>query len=249
LYNSVEEKDFHIDLMLIMEDDKYHFVLVRDLNSLLRKPSHDHKKLICRNCLQCFRHDYTFKLHKQFCAARGLQKVTMPEEGQKIKFTQLDRTQPLAFRFYADFESLLPLYDDDCAEDMARKMKRKTLIKTRRLQKHEPCGYSWICVDFEGTVRKKSCYRQKVSTDKVAEHFLEEIVEYCEVLTAELDAYQQDASRNMVINQADLDLAVQLGDCCLCDKEIDIQRGETYHKHHSHLPPHNFIGKLKYMYF
>ena len=44
----------------------------------------------------------------------------------------------------------------------------------------------------------------------MAEQFLEEIVEYCDVLTAELEAYQKDASRNMVLNPADLDLAVEL---------------------------------------
>ena len=98
-------------------------------------------------------------------------------------------------------------------------------------------------MDFEGKIRKRSCYRQEYEKDKVAEHFLEEIVEYCEALTAELEAYQDDAKRNMAIDLADLDLAVQAGYCCLCDKEIDLEHGETYHKHHNHLPPHNFIGK------
>ena len=99
-------------------------------------------------------------------------------------------------------------------------------------------------VDFDGKICKISHYRQKEDNDKVAEHLLEEIVEYCEVLTAELDAYQEDTKRNMVIDSADLDMAVWSGYCCLCDKEIDIARGESYHKHHNHLPPHNFIGRL-----
>jgi len=58
---------------------------------------------------------------------------------------------------------------------------------------HKACGYSWICVDFEGKKRHGEYYHAEDDTEDVAERFLHSIIEYSTILEKEIDEYQSIA--------------------------------------------------------
>ena len=235
------KKTTHVDLLLLMNGDNSHFALIRDLCSFLKRPDHGGMKKICRNCLNCFRSKRTLEEHVKFCAALGLQKTTYPQPASKIEFCNFERMVEVPFRIYADFESLLPVYNIEDPSEMKRKMKNKSnMTGTTRLNTHKPCGYSFVVVDFEGKRRMGSHYVIEHEDEDPTERFLKEIIETVEVLTYELKAYQMDANKNIVITNEQLEAAKLLNLCCFCEK--DLFDDETPHRHHNHLPPYNFIG-------
>jgi hypothetical protein len=180
------------------------------------------------------------------CAGRGLQKTSFPDPGSKIKFNRLERTQPLGFRIYADFESLLPDYDEDNVQQMQRVMKKKPMAPsnaTTKLQQHKPCGYSWLVVDFEGKKRYGSHYRIQRADEDPTEQFLKEILDVCDVIQAELDAFQLDADKNMWIDEVELQEATRNERCCFCTGHFNI-RTEKIVRHHNHLPDESGLFKF-----
>ena len=52
---SKQNFDDHIDLLLIIDETKSHYVYINDFNRFMfNKTKHKNKKRFCRNCLQCF---------------------------------------------------------------------------------------------------------------------------------------------------------------------------------------------------
>jgi hypothetical protein len=66
---------------------------------------------------------------------------------------------------------------------------------------------------------------------------IKEIVEYCDVLTVELQAYQQDSVNNMHVDPATLKRAEGKKECCFCGLKF-LEKARRV-RHHSHLPDEN----------
>jgi hypothetical protein len=216
-----------------VEDDSSHYVLLRDLAGFMRHPKQFYQKLICRNCLQGFTSEHTLNDHAKYCLEFDKQKTRFPK-GDTLSFHRWDRTQPVPFRFYADFEAILPTSTD--------KIGKKT--KAKVLQKHLPNGYSWKCIDFNGNLIANVVYRTEDPDENVAVRFIKEIVQKCGELEEVLKEYQAEAYQNMVIDPDLMEKSVQENKCCFCKKQLnecDDDENNTV-KHHSHLPPYNFIG-------
>ena len=75
-----EEK--HIDLLLIEEKEKRHYVLIKDFNTFMYNHTlHCRKKHFCCYCLQAFGTEEILKCHiKNCCKINGKQKVIMPKK-------------------------------------------------------------------------------------------------------------------------------------------------------------------------
>ena len=81
-----EEK--HVDSLLIGEQGKKHYVLIKDFNAFM----YDHilyctGKYFCRCCLQAFRTEEILKRHiKDFLKINGKQRIIMCKNDECVKF-------------------------------------------------------------------------------------------------------------------------------------------------------------------
>ena len=57
-----------MDLLFLNEDDKSHYVYIKDFNRfMLHKTKNENKKWFCRSCLQCFSKENVLIKHKGDC--------------------------------------------------------------------------------------------------------------------------------------------------------------------------------------
>ena len=93
-----------MDLLLLIEDDRSHFVYIKNLKRLMfHKTKNKKRKWFCRSCLQYFSSGNTLIKHKKDCLSiNGVQSVKV-EEGT-IEFENYSKQLPVPFKIYADFE-------------------------------------------------------------------------------------------------------------------------------------------------
>ena len=93
-----------MDLRLLTDDDKSHYVYIKDFNRFMfHKTKNKNKKWFCRSCLQCFSSESVLIKHKENCLSiNGKQSVKL-EKGI-IEFENYFKQIPVPFKIYSDFE-------------------------------------------------------------------------------------------------------------------------------------------------
>ena len=93
-----------MDLLLLIKDNKSHYVYIKDFNRFMfHKTKTKNKKWFCKSCLQCFSGEKVLIKHKEdYLNINGVQSVKV-EEGI-IKFENYFKQLPVPFKIYADFE-------------------------------------------------------------------------------------------------------------------------------------------------
>ena len=97
LYISKESSDQTLNLLLITEKDKSHFVFIKDFSRLMfSSTKHKDKKHHCMSCLQSFTTEEVLSDHKKQCLLiNGCQTVNY--ESEIIKFTNHNKQIPILF--------------------------------------------------------------------------------------------------------------------------------------------------------
>ena len=126
-----------MDLLLLIEDNRSHYVYIKDFNRFMfHKKKNENKKWFCKNCLQCFSSKNILIKHKKDCLSiNGVQSVNL-EEGI-IKFETYLRQLLVPFKIYADFEcnfKNVEIYEGSY---------------TKKYHNHIPCSYAYkiVCID------------------------------------------------------------------------------------------------------
>ena len=96
-----------MDLLLIFEENKSHYVYIKDFNRLMfDKTKNKNKKYFCRCCLQCFTNKNVLTEHKENCLEiNGKQNVKLKKGS--ISFKNYSKQLQAPFKIYADFECIL----------------------------------------------------------------------------------------------------------------------------------------------
>ena len=121
-----------INLLMLENGEAYHYVLIKNLNGLLRSHADgNHTKEFCPYCCWGFDKRYLkpgqMAKHMDDCFKYKGTKVIMPKKDKNtIKFTNYSQQLKAPYTIYADFESVLK-----------KDSERETI--------HEICGYS-LCV-------------------------------------------------------------------------------------------------------
>ena len=107
IYVSNEKFSDSMDLLLIHEENKSHYVYIKDFNRLMfNKSKNKNKKYFCRYCLQCFINECVLTEHKKNCLViNGKQCVKLSKEFICFKNCYIQISAP--FKIYADFECIL----------------------------------------------------------------------------------------------------------------------------------------------
>ena len=132
-----------MDLLLLIDDDKSHYVYIKDFDRFMfHKTKNKNKKWFCRSCLQCFSSKNVLTEHKEDCLIiNGKQSVKL-EKGT-IEFENYFKQIPVPFKIYADFECNL------------RGVESYEGSYTKKYQDHIPCSFAYkvVCVDDKFTKR------------------------------------------------------------------------------------------------
>ena len=99
----------HVNLLLISQDEKKHYCLIKSMSRLLSSQVSKKKKQkhFCPRCLKFFgRHDLLHK-HLELCRDSEAVRIKMPEEGTFVHFKSHHKTMDMPFVIYADFESIM----------------------------------------------------------------------------------------------------------------------------------------------
>ena len=170
----VSEKNFDdcVNLLMINEGDKSHYVYIKGFNRLMfNKTGNKNKKWFCMRCLQCFSSENILNKHKEDClVVNGEQRVKLNEEF--INFKNYSRQMNAPFKIYADFECILR--ESNILEEAVNNS-----LWTRKYQDHVLCGFGYkiVCVDDRFT-KDVVIYRGKDCVNKFISAILREY-EYC----------------------------------------------------------------------
>ena len=93
-----------LNLLLITQENKSHYVLIKDINRLMYSKTKDqYKKDHCISCLQSFTKEEILNQHKKQCLLiNGCQAVNY--ESGTVKSTNHQKQIPILFKIYADTE-------------------------------------------------------------------------------------------------------------------------------------------------
>ena len=133
---SSEKFSDSMDLLLIFEENKSHYVYIKDFNRLkFNKSKNKNKKYFCRYCLQCFSSESILTEHKENCLVINGKQCVKLSKGF-ISFKNYCRQTPVPFKIYADFEYILKEI----------KYQKKLLIKIVHTLKHIKLTYRVVLV-------------------------------------------------------------------------------------------------------
>ena len=156
IHISKEAFEEQMNLLLITEDEKKHYVLIKDFKAFMYNQSkHKERKHFCMYCLQCFSSERILANHANNCLTiNGAQVIKMPKQGENIlKFDNFHKQLPVPFIIYADFEAITKKVQG-CrqSEEMEDEKNKRSYMEA--YQTHEDCGYGYKVV---------CCYRERYS--------------------------------------------------------------------------------------
>ena len=174
VYLSGQKYEDYMDLLLISDEFKSHYVYIKDFDRFMfNKTKSKKRKHFFRCCLQCFSCEKVSIEHKKDCLViNGKQSVKL--ESGLIKFKNYSRQIPVPFKIYADFECILRKAESDIVDDNSS--------YTRKYQDHIPCSFAYkvVCVDNKFS-KKVVFYRGKDAVYRFIKSILSEYSYYRKV--------------------------------------------------------------------
>ena len=160
------KKRININLLLIADEEKQHYCLVKNLSRLISNnfTKHCGSVEICRSCMNHFPDKKKLKVHEEYCFKNETVKIEMPDEESFISFKHHNRSIKVPFVFYADFEAFTEKVVSACEPN-------DQFSFTEQYQKHQPSGFSYKCVGFK--TKKSVLYRAKDKNEDIAHKFVE----------------------------------------------------------------------------
>ena len=102
-----------VNLLLISDDEKRHYCLIKSMSRLLSSQTSKRNgvQYYCMRCLNPFHSQESLDKHLEYCNAYDAVKMETPEVGATLKFKNYNRSMRVPFIVYADFESFIKPID------------------------------------------------------------------------------------------------------------------------------------------
>ena len=145
LYASKNFNDQELNVLLISNEEKSHYVFIKDLNRLMySKTKHKDRKHFCISCLQNFTTKEILNNHRERCLSNNGTQAVIYETGT-IKFKNLNNQIAVPFKVYADTECLVKITNISLGEH------------TKLYQEHRPnsVGAKLVSIDNRFTLPTK----------------------------------------------------------------------------------------------
>ena len=192
-----------MDLLLLYEDDKSHYVYIKDFNTFMfHKTKNENKKWFCKSCLQCFSNEKVMiKLKEDSLTINGTHSVDV-EEGI-IKSKNYSRQLPVPFKIYADFECDLQdteIYEGSC---------------TKKYHDHVPCSYAYKIVRIDDKFSKPIVVDRGEKASYEIIKAIPDEYKYCKKIVKE------HFNKNLIMSEEEEYLFQQSSSCWICEKIIN----------------------------
>ena len=224
-----------MNLLLVTEDEKRHYLLIKDFKALMyNQTKHKNKKHFCMYCLQCFSSERILANHVNNCLTiNGAQAINMPKQGENIlKFNNFHKQLPVPFVIYADFEAITKNVQG-CKQSEEMKKDKDRRSYTEAYQTHGDCGYGYkvVCCYDDKYSKYTGIYRGENAVYKFMEKMLKE-VEYCKAVI------KKHFNKPLVMTEVDEQHFKTMDGCHIC--------GEKYTDKDVHVRDHCHItGKFR----
>ena len=224
---SKSESEQTINLLLISDEEKQHYCLIKSLSRLLlsQMSKHGHTNSFCLNCLNHFPNEEKLKIHEEYCLKNQAIRIEMPEEGSFISFIHHNRSIKVPFVVYADFEAF--------TEEIPISEQNDKFSFTQKYQKHKPSGFCYKIVCFDERYNQKPVlFRARSEDEDVSAIFVE-------MLEKDIKRIQEkfDFSKKMIFSLKDKDDFEKVKICWICQKEFGSEKKVRDHCH--------FTGKYR----
>ena len=226
-----------ITLLLIKDEEKSHYCLVKNLSALLQSQINNHKGIrnICLNCFNGFNTPDSLNKHKEYCYNNECVKIVMPQSGTYLRFKNFLHSEKAPFAVYADFESLIkPM--DNCDPDPNKSY-------TKKYQKHEPISFSYYINSSINGVFKPVLRKYTKTKPKDADA----IDVFIKWLEEDVKAIANIEEKEIIFTEEDRKHFNKASDCWICGEYL----GNDRVRDHCHFtgryrgPAHNSCN-LKY---
>ena len=124
-----EEKEFHVDLLLLTGEFKTHYCLVKNFSRLITSQvaRNERERFFCKRCLNLFISEESLKNHKAICGKFKEAEIKAP--GGVCSFSNYQKMMHVPVVGYADFECIL-----------------KPTGGKDKTHEHIPCGFAFHLV-------------------------------------------------------------------------------------------------------
>ena len=124
-----------VNLMIIEDGDKRHYVAIKSLGRLLSKMNNKQKttRHFCSNCLQGFSDIKSRDDHYAYCRSDESVRIEMPARNPIVEYSNGQHQLKVPFIMYADFESIL--------EPIQGASNNPNQSSTRGVNIHTPSGW------------------------------------------------------------------------------------------------------------
>jgi hypothetical protein len=209
-----------VNLLLIAQGDKRHYVLINSLSRLVRgRSAHKNRTYVCEYCLHpCSTEDF-YNRHLLQCSMHMPQRVMYPEPGSKLKWNSPMRTEPMPFVIFCDFESFLTPETNG---------QTKNAVDT-----HVPSGFCALTVSIydEFNDVEPKLYSGDNVMSEFYKHLLNEKERISKILQRNEPMKPLTAAQQKFHNEATT--------CITCHKQFTSNNHKTHH--HSHVTG-SYIG-------
>ena len=221
------ENEQTINLLLISDEAKQHYCLIKSLSRLLSSQvsGHQESNVFCLNCLNHFPNEEKLKIHEEYCLKNQTIKIEMPEKGSLVTFIHHNRSIKVPFVVYADFEAF--------TEEIPRSKQNEKFSFTQKYQRHKPSGFCYKIVCFDERYNQKPVlFRAESEDEDISAIFVE-------MLERDIKRIQEkfDFSKKMIFSPKDKDDFEKARVCWICRKEFGESKKQRDHCH--------FTGKYR----
>lgn len=223
LYWDEDEKDFYnlhctkfrypkcANLLLLAEEDKWHYVAIRDLSRLCAGRScHDGRTYVCSYCLHPFATQSSLDNHSSLCSSNPPQVVRYPDSDECVlEWKATSRCHPVPVVIYADFECFIKKTGDEI-----------------KVAAHIPSGVCCLTVwqDDKHNDRPPFIY----TGPDVMTHFYDHLITEHRRIAAVLNV-NTSMTALTVVEQTTFDEAVE---CYFCGSAFSADNKKTAHHDH-----------------
>ena len=158
-----------VNLMIIEDDDKKHYIAIKSLGRLLSKMNSKHNPTqhFCTNCLHGFSDVQSRDDHYAYCRSNESVRIEMPTKNPVVEYSNGQHQFKVPFTMYADFESIL--------EPIQGVSNNPNQSSTRGVNVHTPSGWCLHSKFAYGNVEKPTTqYRGSDCVERFCEHIISE---------------------------------------------------------------------------
>ena len=204
-----------VNLLLISDDEKRHYCLIKSMSRLLSSQTSKRNgvQYYCMRCLNPFHSQESLDKHLEYCSTHEAVKIEMPGEGTILSFKNYNRSMRVPFIVYADFESFIkPI--DTCEPNPENSY-------TKQYQKHTPSSFCYYikCFDDEVYYQNPVTYTASTDNEDVAQIFVNMLEEDVKSI------YKRFSTpKEMIFGAKEREEFDEATECWICHGELGLER-------------------------